>query len=434
MTNQNSCIDCNANIAPKSQRCRSCASRIKHLTKKKQNFCADCGVEIKRNSARCVPCYKKIVAGPIVKCRFCDAKLVNVRSKQCFDCFQKYVASDPEFKKKKSIKSREVALRSWENNQIRKDLTSERTKLLWKEEKSRANLLSKIADSKLGQTSRLQDQFEDELFTYGFIKNMTVGNYLIDYCNKFHKIAIEINGDYWHCNPKDGWSEDDVHPHLKKTAQEIWKKDLARINDLKGMGYKVIVIWESDIKAGQFEIEKLMDSLNIRSNLVDKYKGISTEKILEDLKKNRFKYSICIENWQYNYNLGTCIRAANAFGAKEVFYVGKKKIDDRSSVGTKHWVDFKHLKSLKDLISLKKDYSFVALDNVDGSQEINKFDWPENSLIILGNEANGISEEVLKISDYVVSIPQFGSVRSLNVTSAAGIAMYSYLQQYNLKK
>lgn len=425
-----SCKDCGNSISRNAIRCRSCAYRIRNLSKKINKKCTDCGKKIGRRSNRCVDCNKKFSAGAPRKCRYCDNQLTDYRSEQCFKCFTIYVASSEEFKNNKIVVSRERALANWKDNEARKNITSEKMKKFWEDAKNRENMLKSTSDPKLGGASKLQNSFEDELFIYGFIKNMKVGNYLIDYCNKFYKIAIEINGDYWHCNPADGWEAEDLHPHLNKTAQEIWDKDAKRIKELTSMGYKVIIIWEASIKVGQLSFEKMMSDLNIKANIIDKYKGWSSEKILEDLTQYRLKYSVCIENWQYNYNLGTCIRAANAFGAKEVFYIGNKKIDDRSSVGTKHWVDFKYLQSLDQLIDLKKKYVLVSMDNLEGAQDISKFDWPENSLIILGNEANGISKEVLKISDYVVSIPQRGSVRSLNVTTAAGIAMYSYLQQH----
>jgi len=149
------CIDCFTKISKRSKRCRSCASIRNNSSKKKNTLCGDCGIEIKKNSIRCVSCYKKSIAGPLIKCKFCDTKLVSPRSIQCYDCFQKYVAPSAEYQKNKSAKSREAALKSWENNKIRKAAASERFKLLWQGEKSRPELLGKISDSKLGQTSYL---------------------------------------------------------------------------------------------------------------------------------------------------------------------------------------------------------------------------------------------------------------------------------------
>ena len=59
------------------------------------------------------------------------------------------------------------------------------------------------------------------------------------------------------------------------------------------------------------------------------------------------------------------------------------------------------------------------------------FEWPENSLMIFGEEGIGISEEMMSLADHVVSITQYGSVRSMNVGTTSGIAMYDYTRKIN---
>lgn len=273
------------------------------------------------------------------------------------------------------------------------------------------------------RTSKVQDEFEEKLFTYGFLKNMRLGNYVVDYLNKYKKLAIEINGDYWHCNPNT-WKGTDIHPHLKIPAVQIWEKDRNRRKEIESQGYEFIVIWESEIKEGQDLFDKLK-KYNLVQNLVDKYKGKSTEEIVADLEKNKIGFSVLIENWQHNYNIGSCIRNANGFGANTLYYVGNKKIDTRGAVGTNHWMDVQHLPDLEAVKELKKKYTFVALDNYVGKTvNMMDFEWPENALMILGNESNGITPELLELADHIVEIPQYGSVRSLNAATASGIAMY----------
>jgi tRNA G18 (ribose-2'-O)-methylase SpoU len=72
------------------------------------------------------------------------------------------------------------------------------------------------------------------------------------------------------------------------------------------------------------------------------------------------------------------------------------------------------------------DYSPVVMDNVPGSVDIREFEWPENPLMIFGQEQIGVSPLALEAADHVVYIPQMGSTRSLNVGVASGIAMYDW--------
>lgn len=69
--------------------------------------------------------------------------------------------------------------------------------------------------------------------------------YTADLYNPITNEIIECYGDYWHCNPKR-FAPDFYHKVAHKTAQEIWDFDAQRLQELKSLGYEVIVIWESD--------------------------------------------------------------------------------------------------------------------------------------------------------------------------------------------
>jgi len=66
------------------------------------------------------------------------------------------------------------------------------------------------------------------------------------YIPELHTI-IEVYGDYWHCNPKM-FDSTYYHSQLHMTAQERWDSDAIRIKKFTDSGYKVIVLWERDIK------------------------------------------------------------------------------------------------------------------------------------------------------------------------------------------
>ena len=138
-----------------------------------------------------------------------------------------------------------------------------------------------------------------------------------------------------------------------------------------------------------------------------------------------------MEHWQGDFNISTMIRNANAFNAKKVFYCGKRRFDRRGAVGTHHYVDLNYIDSRDMLISLKSKYKFVCLDNVEGSVPIEDFVWPENALMIFGEEGHGITRETLSMADHTVSVTQYGSVRSMNVGTTSGIAMYDYVKKFN---
>ncbi|MBC8428385.1 hypothetical protein H8D04_00735 [bacterium] len=71
-------------------------------------------------------------------------------------------------------------------------------------------------------------------------------------------VVLEVDGDYWHCNPII-YDENYVHEASGKTANEIWKEDNVRTKRIKSLGYNVKRIWESDISK-----ENVVDLLNNR--------------------------------------------------------------------------------------------------------------------------------------------------------------------------
>ena len=164
-------------------------------------------------------------------------------------------------------------------------------------------------------------------------------------------------------------------------------------------------------------------------NVEDRFKGKSKNHIKDILRSTSHNFAVMMEHWQGDFNIGTMIRNANAFNAEKVFYYGKKKYDRRGSVGTHHYIDLEYLNEL--LISLKSDYVFVCLDNVPSAVPMENFVWPENSLMIFGEEGVGLTDEILAMADHIVSIKQYGSVRSMNVGTTSGIAMYDYTNKLN---
>jgi tRNA G18 (ribose-2'-O)-methylase SpoU len=172
-------------------------------------------------------------------------------------------------------------------------------------------------------------------------------------------------------------------------------------------------------------------------NVSDRYKNDrhirwTVDLIKQDLQQKAFPYAVCMENFQGDFNLSSVIRGCNAFNGKEMFYLGKKDWDRRGTVGTHHYTSVNRLKTREDLLKLKDTYTFVALENsVPGAVKMDSFEWPENPLIIIGEEGVGITPETLELCDHFVYIPQFGSVRSLNAAVAGSIAMYDFTTKYN---
>lgn len=166
-------------------------------------------------------------------------------------------------------------------------------------------------------------------------------------------------------------------------------------------------------------------------NVVDKYKDLQNEEVKADLKKNAFPFAVLMFQILGDFNFGSVVRSANFFGARDIFYYGKRRWDKRSSLGCYLYKDITHLSSLEELKCLKDRYSFVALENNIDRASINlkDFCWKKNSMILIGEEGQGLSDDILDLADSLVEIPNHGSIRSLNAAVAGSLAMSDYINK-----
>ena len=80
---------------------------------------------------------------------------------------------------------------------------------------------------------------------YNGEKEYLVNKYSFDF--RYKNILVEINGDYWHCNPKL-YKPFEFNKVVGKYAHEIWKKDKSKKKVAEDKGYLVYIIWEYDYR------------------------------------------------------------------------------------------------------------------------------------------------------------------------------------------
>lgn len=160
-------------------------------------------------------------------------------------------------------------------------------------------------------------------------------------------------------------------------------------------------------------------------NIIDYFKYWTVDAIKADLDEKRHNFSILISNKLNDFNLGTVVRNCNAFLGREVIIWGRRQWDKRGAVGTHHYENIKHFRTTDSLDF--QDATVIGIDNVPSAIPIDDFQWPTGHVImVFGQEQHGIDPELAAICSQFVYIRQFGSVRSLNVGTASGVAMYDY--------
>ena len=150
---------------------------------------------------------------------------------------------------------------------------------------------------------------------------------------------------------------------------------------------------------------------------------------LEDLLTN-VPLLLVLETIQDPGNLGTMIRTAEGAGCSGVI-LSSDTVDIfspkvvRSTMGSLYRMPFYIADDLKATIAaLKKTgISFFAA-HLDGEKCYDEFDYKQPTAFLIGNEGNGLSDDIANMADEKIRIPMAGKLESLNASMAAGILAY----------
>jgi tRNA G18 (ribose-2'-O)-methylase SpoU len=169
-----------------------------------------------------------------------------------------------------------------------------------------------------------------------------------------------------------------------------------------------------------------------RRNVVDAYRYWRRDAIVADLDGRRHDFHVAIENFQHDHNIGTVVRTANAFAARAVHIVGRRRWNRRGAMVTDRYQHVVHQPDVGSLAGFARTegLAIVAVDNTPGSVRIEETSLPRESILLFGQEGPGLTDEARESATLVVSIAQFGSTRSINAGVAAGIVMHAWVRQH----
>lgn len=169
-------------------------------------------------------------------------------------------------------------------------------------------------------------------------------------------------------------------------------------------------------------------------NVHDFLKEKSVEEIKQFCADHAFSAAVAMFNVDYDFNCSSLLRSGNCFGMKEMFHIQKegRRMDRRGAVGAQNYTDLTHFYNEDEFFSaIENKYVPIAVENNLDFVTENAFNFvfPKNSCLIFGAENKGLSDSVLKKCKNIITIPNFGCIRSLNVGCTAAIIMALYSQQ-----
>jgi tRNA G18 (ribose-2'-O)-methylase SpoU len=158
--------------------------------------------------------------------------------------------------------------------------------------------------------------------------------------------------------------------------------------------------------------------------------------------------TVILDNIRSTYNVGAIMRTLDAVGGGAVVCCGitpypELADDDRSPVvqnantraiaktalGAEAHLEVTHVDQTLEAVTDAREAGAIAVALEQSPAAINVFEFtaPADAEIalVLGAEVEGLDPEVMRTCDAIVEIPQFGSKESLNVSVAAGVALYA---------
>ncbi len=234
---------------------------------------------------------------------------------------------------------------------------------------------------------------------------------------------------------------------IKKLKDKKYRKDKYVVEGIKmleeaiaeNQDIDIIVLKEGislSLDLSNYEVITVTENVFSILTEVENPQGVLA--VIEKKKNNEIDvsadYIVALDGLQDPGNLGTIIRTVDSANLKQIL-VSKDTVDSfspkvvRSTMGSIFRVNIIETDNLgESLKSLKQKGFETVVTSLDSKKSIYDIDY-HKKIVVIGNEANGVSEEIKKIADKKVIIPMLGKTESLNASVAAGIMIYEYVRQ-----
>jgi 23S rRNA (guanosine2251-2'-O)-methyltransferase len=169
---------------------------------------------------------------------------------------------------------------------------------------------------------------------------------------------------------------------------------------------------------------------------------------LEELKRfsvDEFKDApkhpivLVLDNVRSMSNVGSMFRTADAFRLERLYLCGITATPPhreiyKTAIGATESMAWTYAPTTKEVVLNlhQQGYKIVAVEQAHGSVYLNNFeiDTTAKYAFVMGNEIDGVSNDVMELIDACVEIPQFGSKHSFNVSISAGIVLWHVMQKF----
>lgn len=185
------------------------------------------------------------------------------------------------------------------------------------------------------------------------------------------------------------------------------------------------VTWSDRIQVGR----SAFSASDIISVLTNHMTAERHERLLEVVGRRSLKFVPVLENIYDQGNTSAVMRSSEAFGFLQMYLVNKPgarfKAANRVTKGAEKWLDIHaHDSSAATVLELKKRGYKIWATALGTKNTIDSLPWDQPLAVVLGNEKDGVSPEMLDLVDGRFQIPMQGFSQSFNISVAAALIFY----------
>ena len=242
--------------------------------------------------------------------------------------------------------------------------------------------------------------------------------------------------------------DNEIIKNIKKLKEKKYRLDTYIVEGIKMVKEAISENQEIELIAirEDFKIDfdtKKIKIVTISNKIFNDISDVKTPQgILAVIKKNQnnqietnSNYILALDSLQDPGNMGTIIRTADSANINQII-INKTTVDPyspkviRSTMGAIYRTNIIEVEDLKTTLKeiQSKGFQIITTD-LKATQSIYDINYNNKTVVVIGNEANGVSQEILQTADKKVIIPMLGKTESLNASIAASIMIYEYVRQ-----
>lgn len=242
--------------------------------------------------------------------------------------------------------------------------------------------------------------------------------------------------------------DNEIIKNIKKLKEKKYRLDSYIVEGIKMVKEAIsenqeiaLIAIREDFKI-DFDTKKIK-IVTISNKIFNDISDVKTPQgILAVIKKNQNnqietnqEYILALDSLQDPGNMGTIIRTADSANINQII-INKTTVDPyspkviRSTMGAIYRTNIIEVEDLKATLKEMKLKGFqIITTDLKATQSIYDINYNNKTVVVIGNEANGVSQEILQTADKKVIIPMLGKTESLNASIAASIMIYEYVRQ-----